>query len=485
MSSPVRPVDLNYGLDDVPKPLPSLGLGIQHVLTMFGATVAVPLILGPAMNMPPDDLAILVSSVMICSGIATFIQVRFGTRLPIIQGVSFAFLGPFFAIIAATAAQGGEVTMQYIAGAIIAGAVLEMVLGYTGLFGKLRRFITPVVIGPVIALIGLALFESGAPMAGGNWWFGALTIVAALTFVLILAPRLRLFSLFPILLAVLVAYLTAWFFSAIGVLDESNPAYISFDAVGDAPWIRNLVIEDGGIFLPWGWPQFSAGFILATLAGYLASMIESYGDYHVISRAAGAGDPTEKQISRGIGAEGAGCVATGLFGGFASTSYTENVGLVAMTKVASRRVVYIAAGFLIVLGLVAKFGAVVATIPSPIVGGLYCTLFGLIASIGISNLTRADMSSQRNLLIVGFILFMGLSVPAYFENVTIEISWADWLGDAITTVGSTGMAVAAIFGLILDNVVPGTDEERGLTHLDDTRGPVGEAPDTDDGTAGT
>ncbi|NEE02143.1 uracil-xanthine permease family protein [Phytoactinopolyspora halotolerans] len=474
MSSPVRPVDLNYGLDDVPRPLASLGLGVQHVLTMFGATVAVPLILGPAMDMPPDDLAILVSSVMICSGIATFIQVRFGTRLPIIQGVSFAFLGPFFAIIAATAAQGGDVTMQYIAGAIIAGAVLEIVLGYTGLFGKLRRYITPVVIGPVIALIGLALFESGAPMAGGNWWFGALTIVAALGFVLIVAPRSRFFSLFPILLAVLVAYVVAWFCSAVGILSEDNPAYISFDAVGDAPWIRNLVIEDGGIFLPWGWPQFTAGFILATLAGYLASMIESYGDYHVISRSVGRGDPSEKQISRGIGAEGAGCLVTGFFGGFASTSYTENVGLVAMTKVASRRVVYIAAGLLILLGLIAKVGAVVATIPGPIVGGLYCTLFGLIASIGISNLMRADMHSQRNLLIVGFILFMGLSVPAYFENVTIEISWAEWLGDAITTVGSTGMAVAAILGLILDNLVPGTPEERGLTHLDETRGPVGE-----------
>lgn len=476
-TTPSKPVDLNYGLDDVPKPLASLGLGIQHVLTMFGATVAVPLLLGPEMGMSPDQLAILVSSVMICSGIATFIQVRFGTRLPLIQGVSFAFLGPFFAIIAATAAQGGEVTMQYIAGAIIAGALLEIILGYTGLFAKIRRFVTPVVIGPVIALIGLALFQNGAPMAGENWWLGGLTIAGAFVFSLILAPRVRFFSLFPILLAVIIAYATAWLFSAIGVIAEGAPGYVSFASVGDAPWVRSLVIGEGGVFLPWGWPQFSLGFILATLAGFLASTIESFGDYHALSRAVGKDHPTETQISRGIGAEGVGCVATGFFGGFASTSYTENIGLVALTKVASRRVVYIAAGLLIVLGLVAKFGAVIATIPTPIVGGLYCTLFGLIASIGLSNVTRADLTSQRNLMIIGFILFMGLSVPAYFQNVEIHISWAEWLGDVITTVGSTGMAVAAILGLILDNVIPGTPEERGIPRTAETHGPVGEATD--------
>jgi solute carrier family 23 (nucleobase transporter), member 1 len=474
-TSQTQPADLHYGLDDVPKPLPSIGLGIQHVLTMFGATVAVPLLLGPAMGMDSAQLAILVSSVMICSGIATFLQVRFGTRLPIIQGVSFSFLAPFFAIIAATAAQGGEVTMQYIAGAILAGAVFEIVIGYSGLLGKLRQYVSPVVIGPVIALIGLALFQTGVPNVALNWWIGGLTIVATLGFALLLAPRVRLFSLFPILLAVLLAYVVALVLSVAGVLDAANPAYINFDGVADAPWIRGLIIGEGGILLPWGWPQFALGFILATLAGYLASMIESFGDYHTISRIVGRGRPTAQQINRGIGAEGIGCAATGLLGGFASTSYSENIGLVAITRVASRRVVYVAAGILVLLGLVAKFGALVATIPLPIVGGLYCTLFGLIVSVGLSSLMRADMSSQRNLLIVGFIMFMGLSTPAYFANVEIHISWAEWLGDAIVAVGSTGMAVAAILGLILDNLVPGTPEERGLYRLDEVDGPVGEA----------
>lgn len=459
---------MRFGLDDVPRPFPkAFGLGLQHVLTMFGATVAVPLLLGPQMGLEAAELAILVSSVMIASGVATFLQVTIGTRLPIIQGVSFAFLGPFFAIIAGTA--GGGVTMQYVAGAIIAGAALEIVLGYSGLFGKVREFISPVVIGPVIALIGLALFEVGAPQAGLDWWLAGTVIAGAFLFSLVLAPRVRFFGLFPILLAVLVAYALAAALTVTGVYTPDHAGYVDFGGVAAAPWVRN-VVGDFSVFFPWGLPQFSLGFVLATLAGYLVSMIESFGDYYAINRAAQGPELTAKQVNRGIGAEGIGCAFTGLFGGFASTSYTENIGLVALTRVASRYVVYIAAALLVVLGLVTKFGAVVATIPEPIVGGLYCTLFGLIASIGLSNSARADLSSQRNQLIIGFCLFMGLSVPAYFSGVpslgypaqVVSIPGAQWLGDMIQTIGSTGMAVAAILGLLLDNLIPGTRRERGL-----------------------
>ena len=448
---------MRYTLNDVPRPFPlALGLGVQHVLTMFGATIAVPLLLGPALGMGQDDIAILISSVMIASGVATFIQVRFGTRLPIIQGVSFSFLGPFFAIIAGTA--GGAVSMQFIAGAILGGALVEMAVGYLGLFGLIRRFVSPVVIGPTIALIGLSLFQVGAPQAGQNWWLATVVVIGVFAFSLILAPKVRFFSLFPILLAVLTAYFAALILSWIGVIEEGAPGYIDYGTLSASPWVRNPV----DLFFPWGAPKFTLGFFLATLAGYLASMIESFGDYHAISAAAGAPRPSTKTISRGIGAEGIGCFFTSVFGGFASTSYTENIGLIALTRVASRYVVYIAAGVLVVLGFVSKFGALIATIPAPVVGGLYLTLFGLIASIGLSQAAKADLSSQRNQMIIGFCLFAGLSFPAYFQNVEVTISWADWLGDMIKTVGSTGMAVAAIFGLILDNVIPGTAAERGL-----------------------
>ena len=235
---------------------------------------------------------------------------------------------------------------------------------------------------------------------------------------------------------------------------------VDFTAVTASPWIR-LPWGPGGWVLPWGVPKFEIGFLLIVLAGYLASMIESYGDYHAIAEAAQAPPLTDKQISRGIGFEGVGCFFTGLFGGFASTSYTENIGLVGLTRVASRYVVNIAVILLILMGIVGKFGGLVATIPGAIVGGLYCTLFGLIASIGISNSAKADLSSMRNQMIMGFILFMGLSVPYYFQTAGVSFEPL-WLSNIVVSIGSTGMAVAAILGLILDNVIPGTEEERGL-----------------------
>lgn len=463
--APVGPAPLHYRLHEVPRPFPkALGLGLQHVLTMFGATVAVPLLLGPAMKMDAAQIAVLVSSVMICSGIATFLQVRFGTRLPIIQGVSFAFLGPFFAIIAATG--GGAETMRYLAGAILGGALVEIFVGYSTLFGRLRRLLSPVVVGPVIALIGLALFDVGAPQAGRDWKLAGVVIACAFLFSLVLAPRSRFFSMFPILLAVVIAYGLAVVLTLTGFYGAGDAGRVSFEAVASAPWLRS----PGSLVFPWGLPKFDLGFFLAVLAGYLASMIESFGDYYAIARACDEPEPSAAQVNRGIGAEGLGCLFTGIFGGFASTSYTENIGLVALTKVASRYVTYVAAALLVLLGLVAKVGAAIATIPSPIVGGLYCTLFGLIAAIGISFAARADLSSQRNLMIIGFSLFMGLSLPAYFkgvpslgfEPVQLTFAAAPWLANMAQTVGSTSMAVAAICGLVLDNLIPGTDRERGL-----------------------
>ncbi|MDX1621049.1 MAG: solute carrier family 23 protein [Nitriliruptorales bacterium] len=486
VDAPTRQTDLNYGLDDVPKPFPRLlGLGLQHVLTMFGATIAVPLILAPALEFDATQIAILISSVFIASGVATLFQVLIGTRLPIVQGVSFAFLGPFFAIIAA---HPGEDAMRYIAGAIITGAVVEALVGYSGLFGVIRRYITPITIGPVIALIGLSLFGAAAFQAGLNWWVALGTFALIFIYSLVLAPKVRMFSLFPILLAIVTIYVVLWVLTGVGAIPDGHNAAVSFAGTGDAPWVRNIV-GDRGIFLPWGSPLFDFGFFIAILAAYMASMIESFGDYHAIARVSGAGEPTRKQVNLGIGAEGLGCFFTGLVGGFASTSYTENIGLVGLTKVASRMVVVVGAVALIVLGFVSKIGAVIATIPGPVIGGVYLALFGLIAAVGLSNLQKADMNSQRNLMIVGSVLFFGLVIPAYFQGLADDwtLFGVDWLTDIVRTVGSSGIAVGAILGLFLDNVIPGTDAERGVMGAAEPREApaiteAGEVPPTAEGT---
>jgi uracil-xanthine permease len=458
-----------YGLDDRPPPGRAAVLALQHALTMFGATVSVPLLLGPSMGMDQGQIAVLISSVMLCSGLATLVQATFGSRLPIIQGVSFSFLAAFFAVISAGKTQGWSpaVMMQYIAGTIMAGSLIEMAVGFSGLMGRLRRVLSPVVVGPVIMLIGLALFQHGAPKAGTYWPISGLTILLVILFSLVLSRRSRFFRLFPILSAMIMAYGLCWVLTATGVFGKEHPAFIGLDAVRSSSWVRWNPAE---VILPWGPPKFVVGFVLAGLAGYLASMIESFGDYHACSQMAGAGDPTPRQISRGIGCEGIGCFLTSLLGGFSSTSYSENIGLVGLTKVGSRYVVQIAGVMLVLLGLFGKFGAVAATIPQPVVGGLYCVLFGLISAIGVQQLAKADLSSDRNLFIAGFSLFMGLSVPAYFGGLSSYTpGWAELSGQLpeslssmLASIGSTGMGVAAIVGIIMDNTIPGTPEERGL-----------------------
>ena len=453
-----------YGIDERPPLGKAIVLGLQHVLTMFGSTVAVPLMLGPPMGMDTADIAVLISSVMLCSGVATLIQSTFGSRLPIIQGVSFSFLAAFFMIIAAVHPEGADVApgaaMPYIAGAVMVGALLEMVVGFSGAMGLIRRVLSPVVVGPVIMLIGLALYQVGAPIAASHWPISILTITLVAVFSFVLSRKHLVFRMFPMLLAILASVGVCALFSWIGVFGPDHPARPKLDAFEQAQWIRF-----SNVIFPWGLPKFDLGFLAAVIAGYLASMIESFGDYHACKQMAGGGDPTSAEISRGIAFEGVGCALTGVLGGFSSTSYSENVGLIGLTKVGSRYVVQIGGVMLILLGLFGKFGALAAAIPTPVVGGLYCAIFGLISAVGIRQFARADLTSDRNLFIGGFALFMGISVPHYFQNggsANVEATFLPSIAAVVNAIGQTGMAVAAILGILLDNVIPGTQQERGL-----------------------
>ena len=493
-----------YGLDDRPPLGRAAMLALQHVLTMFGSTVAVPLLFGPLLWPVPEGLsselasrlsqlqltntAVLISSVMLCSGIATFLQSTVGSRLPIIQGVSFSFLAAFFGIVAtqqttqapdwsaviagdnttttidASIAQWqltGASAMTVIAGSIIVGGVMEAMIGFSGLMGRLRRYLSPVVIGPVITLIGLALYQVGAPTAAANWPISIFTMLMIIFFSLVLSRRIRIFQLFPMLFAITIGVAVCGVMSWTGVYQRGDAAFVDLSAIESSTWVRGT-----DVFFPWGLPQFSLAAIVAVLAGYLASIIESFGDYHVCKNMAGGGDPTEQEISRGIGVEGIACAITGTLGGFSSTSYSENVGLVGLTKVGSRFVVQIGACLLVTLGLFGKFGACAAAIPKPVVGGLYCVLFGLIAAVGVRQFAKANLNSDRNLLVGGFALFMGLSVPYYFGPSGTGVADLQWLPEGVrgivVALGSTGMAVAACIGLILDNLIPGTRGERGL-----------------------
>ena len=450
---------LLYNIDDNPPVLETAILGLQHYLTMFGSTVAIPLLLAPALGIEdPVQKGWLIATMFFVSGITTLLQTTFGNRLPIVQGGTFSFLAPTFAIcgMAALANAGWEVRMQHVQGAIIAGSLGEILIGASGIIGRLLRFVGPITIAPTIALIGLSLFKFGAPEAGRHWPIGGLTIFLIILFSQYLRHKHRTFELYPILLAIGTAWGMAAVLTSLGFFPEGHPSHTSLDNLKNAPWFR--------IPYPfqWGMPQFGAAAIVGMVAGYIASMVESIGDYYACARLSGAPTPNKDTINRGITFEGIGCLVAGIFGtGNGTTSYSENIGAIGLTRVGSRRVVQVGAVIMILLGTVSKFGALFTTIPQPIVGGMYCAMFGMIAAVGLSNLQFVDLNSARNLFILGFAFFMGLSVPEYFGQQPLQFEPV-WLANVLNTLGSTGMAVGAFTALLLDNTIPGTDEERGL-----------------------
>lgn len=454
---------LVYGVNDVP-PFPILVLaGAQHVLTLFGATTLVPLIFGPAMGMDQLQIAALISCVYFGMGVATLIQThpKLGSGLPIVQGSSFSFIPPVMTIIGAYQAMGPAVIMQYLGGALIVGGITLSVIGYTGIIGYIRKIITPVVIGPTIMAIGFSLAPTAIQFNAANYWPVSLMVVA-LIFIFGLVSKNRFANIFAILSAIVLTYLLCLGLSMAGIFPAGHPAHIDLARVAEAPWFRYDVI------MPWGAPKFSMLAIGALLAGFFAVMIESLGDYHSVAYASGLEDPDEATISRGIGAEGLTCALSGLFGSVGTTSYTENIGLIGLTGVASRWVVRTGAIILILMSFVTKLGALIATMPSPIIGGAYIALFGTIGALGIQVLMRADMGSQRNVLIVGFAFLMALGLPGWVEeNQELFMSAAysplmQTLGGMAWAILKTHMAVAGICAALCDSLIPGTDEERGI-----------------------
>lgn len=457
-----------YGADETP-PFPILLLaGAQHVLTLFGATTLVPLIFGPAMGMTSEQLARFIGCVYFGMGIATLIQThpKLGTGLPIVQGSSFSFIPPIMTIIGAYGAGGlnlgPEGIMQYVGGGLIVGGLLLGALGYLKIIGAVRRFITPVVIGPTIMSIGFSLAGTAVGSASQYWPVSLLVVV--LIFVFSLIVRNRLVSIFAILLSVTAAYLACVLASRAGWVAPGHPVYVDFQTVANAPLWRT------DIFMPWGPPKFSFLAVGALLAGFFAVMIESIGDYHSCSYVSGLDDPTPEMINRGIGAEGINCAVSGLLGSVGTTSYTENIGLIGLTGVASRNVVRAGAVLLIGMSMLGKLGALVATMPTPVIGGAYIALFGTIGALGIQVLTRADLGSQRNILVVGFSFLMAMGLPGWVGQDPVRAFFTDPArGEVLATLGGmvwailkTPMAVAGICAAFCDSLLPGTDEERGI-----------------------
>lgn len=492
-----RPLGLSYLIDENPPWYICSLLGFQHFLTMLGSTLAIPFIISGPMCFADNPLVIseVLSTIYFVSGFVTLLQSTVGVRLPIVQGGTFAFITPTFAILSLpqwtcpkTEGGGNSTTdneiwkprMREIQGAIMVSSLFQIFIGFTGLVGLLLRFIGPLTIAPTITLVGVALFSVAADKAGNHWGISMTTVVFIavfsqyLTNVKVPVPAYRgglrighfpLFRLFPIILAIAVSWALCAVITIAGGF-PSNPNNPQYKARTDA---RITVLKEAEWFRfpypgQWGMPTVSLAGVFGILAGVLASVIESVGDYYACARLAGAPPPPKHAINRGIGIEGIGCLLAGAFGsGNGTTSYSENIGAIGITKVGSRRVIQYGAIIVMIIGVVGKFGALFVSIPDPIVGGVFMVMFGMIAAVGISNLQFADMNSSRNLFIVGFSIVFGLALPHYMENHPNAIDTGVTEVDQILTVlMKTSMAVGCITALILDNTIPGTLEERGL-----------------------
>ncbi|XP_067422907.1 solute carrier family 23 member 1 isoform X1 [Emydura macquarii macquarii] len=372
--------------------------------------------------------------------------------------------------------------MREIQGAIIVSSLVEVVIGLVGLPGALLSYIGPLTVTPTVSLIGLSVFQAAGDRAGSHWGIAALSIFLIVLFAQYLRNvtfrlpgykwgqgctvfRLQIFKMFPIILAIMVVWMLCYILTLTDVFPRDAEAYgykARTDARGEimsiAPWFR----------LPypcqWGLPSVTPAAVLGMFSATLAGIIESIGDYYACARLAGAPAPPIHAINRGIFTEGISCIIAGLLGtGNGSTSSSPNIGVLGITKVGSRRVVQYGAGIMLVLGTIGKFTALFASLPDPILGGMFCTLFGMITAVGLSNLQFVDMNSSRNLFILGFAMFFGLTLPNYLDSRPNTINTGVPEVDQILTVLlTTEMFVGGGIAFILDNTIPGTQEERGL-----------------------
>lgn len=442
-------------------------LAFQHPLTMFGGMLITPLLVANGLGMSGGQAALLISLVMVGAGICTFLQATFGIKLPIVQTCSVAFVAAYLAM---GEMAGGDpiVAMQYITGAVILGGIFEAFIGFSNIVGYLKKVITPIVIGPILVLIALVVSDIAIEWSAENIPIAFLTAALIIFFSNILprlsiGQRFRVTRTISVILSIVIMYLLSLVLSLIGVIDKGSPAHIDLSFVTEAPWFVLPVP-----FMNWGMPVFKIEFFLIVIAAYVVSIIESVGGYHAVSAASQEPMPTKKQIGKGIGTEGVGCILAGAVGGLASTSAAENIGLVETTGVASRFVVAVGGVFLIALGFIGKFGALFTTISHPILGGVFISILGSIVGVGIREFTSAPLS-QRNLSIFGISIMLGLGLPGYIAQNPVVIPNVDWLASTINGILGSMMAVGGIAAIVLDQVIPATDEERGISVEEDLK----------------
>ncbi|MFJ4348823.1 nucleobase:cation symporter-2 family protein [Pseudomonas sp. NPDC089401] len=421
-----RPEDENLGLGA------NLAYGLQHVLTMYGGIVAVPLILGQAAGLNGAEIGMLIAASLFAGGLATLLQTLgipfFGCQLPLVQGVSFAGVATMGAILSSEGGGG----LPGVLGAVMAASVIGFLI--TPVFSRITKFFPPLVTGIVITTIGLTLMPVAARwVMGGNSAspeFGSVANIglAALTFaIVLLLSKLgsATISRLSILLAMVVGTLIAW---ALGMTD--------FGKVSEGPMFAFPTP------FHFGMPEFHIAAILSMCIVIMVTLVETSADILAVGEIIDT-KVDSKRLGNGLRADMASSILAPIFGSFTQSAFAQNVGLVAVTGVRSRYVVATGGVILVVLGLLPVMGRVIAAVPTPVLGGAGIVLFGTVAASGIRTLSKVNYKNNVNLIIVAASLGFGMipiAAPTFYHH------FPNW----VETIFHSGISSAAIMAILLN-----------------------------------
>ena len=422
-------------------------LGLQHMFAMFGATILVPILVNSYFvdacgEGPTRGLTVAVT--LFCAGFGTLLfHVLTKLKVPAFLGSSFAFLGGFATVaeldtgIFANMSYGEK--LPYACGGVFVAGLLYLVLAMiVKVIGvkRVMRYLPPVVTGPIIICIGLSLAPSAISNASQNW---ILALIALGTVIFFNIWGVGMFRIIPILMGIVVSYVVALIMNALGMTNADGSAILSFAGVASAPIVGVQKFVHG---------KFNITAILAMAPIAIASMMEHIGDISAISATVDRNFIEDPGLHRTLLGDGLATSLSALIGGPANTTYGENTSVLALSRVYDPKVIRLAAIYAVILSFIPKMAEVISSLPSAIIGGISFILYGMISAVGVRNVVenKVDLTRSRNLVITAVILVCGLGIS---DGLTFTIA-----GAHITL---TGLALAAIVGILLNAVLPGND----------------------------
>ncbi|RVQ03324.1 nucleobase:cation symporter-2 family protein [Sinorhizobium meliloti] len=437
--SPTRPEDEKLGIGA------NLAYGLQHVLTMYGGIVAVPLILGQAAGLGSGDIGLLITASLFAGGLATILQTMglpfFGSQLPLVQGVSFSGVATMIAI-------SGNGGLQSVLGAVIAASLIGLLI--TPIFSRITRFFPPLVTGIVITTIGLTLMPVAARWAmGGNSSapdFGSRANIqlAAVTLVIVLLlSKLgsAAISRLSILLALIIGTVIAYF---AGMAD--------FSQVTEGPFFALPLV------FHFGYPTFEVAAIASMFIVIMVTLVETSADILAVGEIIET-KVDSRRLGDGLRADMLSSLLAPIFGSFTQSAFAQNVGLVAVTGVKSRYVVATGGLFLVTLGLLPVMGRIVAAVPSSVLGGAGIVLFGTVAASGIRTLSKVDYANNMNLVIVATSIGFGMipiASPTFYEH------FPAWVETIFHSGISSAALMAISLNLIFNHMTAGNSDQQSV-----------------------